>query len=169
MELPHAITPEELQGCAKIPMAPPSSRQPLAFQHSQLPHAGRTESTSPISETAATALTYQDSPVSHLSRLLSPAATFCPLPTAISCVVSSLILLNTIVSLVPWSSWLLTVVSKFVQLPTPILHCHPLHASPPFVVPPWAQTTGLTWPPSKNWNTPISLPTSANFPPDWMP
>mgnify|MGYP006198298991 CR=1 FL=1 len=81
LELPHAMTPEELQGCAKIPMVPLSSRQPLAFpylQHSRLSHAGRTE-------TAATALTYQDSPISPLSRLILPAATFCLLPTAISC------------------------------------------------------------------------------------
>lgn len=57
LELPQAMTPEKLSECAKITMAPPVSRQPLAFpslQHSRLAPAGRTEGTYPI----GAALTY---------------------------------------------------------------------------------------------------------------
>ena len=77
LELPRAMTPEELRGCAKIPMAPPISRQPLAFpnlQHSRLPHAAVTGPRLPTAAAAA-ALTYRD---------IYPS-TLCHLPAAISC------------------------------------------------------------------------------------
>jgi hypothetical protein len=59
LELPRAMTPDELRGCAKIPMALPTSRQPLAFpyhQHSRLPDAGKTHQV-PAVAIAATAVT----------------------------------------------------------------------------------------------------------------
>ena len=67
-------------------------------------------------------LPLQPLPIRTAPSALS-AASYCQQPPSALCqqlshVVSSLILLATIISLVPWSSWLLTVVSKFVQLPT---------------------------------------------------
>lgn len=79
-ELPRAMTPEELRGCAKTPMAAPINWQPLAFpasQHSRQPSA-RTEATYPTGAAAATAIAYRD-------ISLSPFSSLCPWPPAISC------------------------------------------------------------------------------------
>jgi hypothetical protein len=59
LELPRAMTPAELRGCAKTPMALPTSRQPLAFpyhQHSRLSDADKTHRI-PTGAAAATAVT----------------------------------------------------------------------------------------------------------------
>jgi hypothetical protein len=80
IELPRAMTPEELRGCAKTPMAPPLTRQPLAFpfQHSRLPDAPRPSLTSPTGAAAATAFT------ACWDTYTSPIS-ICPWPAAISC------------------------------------------------------------------------------------
>jgi hypothetical protein len=59
LELPRAMTPAELRGCAKTPMALPTSRQPLAFpyhQHSRLSDTDKTHRI-PTGAAAATAVT----------------------------------------------------------------------------------------------------------------
>ena len=80
LELPRAMTPEELRGCAKIPMAPTVSRQPLAFtnQHSRLPDGIRPALRHPSGAAAATA-------VSTCRDIYSRPTAICPLPAAISC------------------------------------------------------------------------------------
>ena len=84
LELPRAMTPEELRGCAKTPMALPTSRQPLSFPFSQHSRS-RTEGTSPIGAAAAAAITYRDISLSPFSCHQMPAAALCPWPAAISC------------------------------------------------------------------------------------
>lgn len=79
--LPRAMTPEELRGCARMPMAPPLSRQPLAFpnsQHFQQPLTSRPEDTSPITAAAATAVTYPHFSLCPISCPLTAAATTSP-------------------------------------------------------------------------------------------
>jgi hypothetical protein len=73
---------------AKIPMAGPISRQPLAFpnsQHFRLPRLDRPEASPPIAVAATmTAAPYRDISLSPFACHLSPAA-ISPWPPAISC------------------------------------------------------------------------------------
>jgi hypothetical protein len=81
LELPRAMTPAELRGCAKIPMAPPISRQPLAFpihQHSRLADAPRPGLQLPPTAAAATAVT-------TCRDTYAGPIHICPLPAALSC------------------------------------------------------------------------------------
>jgi hypothetical protein len=80
IELPRAMAPEELRGCAKTPMTPALTRQPLAFpyQHSHLPDASRAGLMSPTGAAAATAVT------ACWDTYTSPIS-ICPWPAAISC------------------------------------------------------------------------------------
>jgi hypothetical protein len=86
--LPCAPTPEELRGCAKIPMATPISRQPLAFTKRQpfrLPLTCRPEGTQPAPiAVAAPAITFPPWPSNcYLTpAVLSP---WPPIISAISC------------------------------------------------------------------------------------
>jgi hypothetical protein len=83
--LPRSLTPEELRGCARMPMSAPICRQPLAFsqsQHFRLPRLDRPEEPSPIAVAAAA---YRDISLSPFSCHLAPAAAFSPWPAAISC------------------------------------------------------------------------------------
>ena len=67
--LPRAPTPEELRGCARMPMATPISRQPLTFPFGQLSRlpAMRPNTSAPVAAAAA-AVTFCD------GRLLSHAS-----------------------------------------------------------------------------------------------
>jgi hypothetical protein len=84
--LPRAPTPEELRGCAKIPMATPISRQPLAFSERQpfrLPLTRRPEGTQPAPiALAAPAITLSP----WLSQCYLPPAVHNPWPPIISAI-----------------------------------------------------------------------------------